>query len=210
MALAETTISAAVGVSDTEIKVASATSVAAGRLIRVDGELMQVRKSYVSASTTVPVFRGVDGSLAQAHPVSARIVHGDPADFAAAAGGSQVVPLVRNRRIISISAAGTCPLPAPGEDLMVILNGTSVIALTIPVPTKEMDGARLLIAAQGAGAHTLTFTGGLGDAGTGYDVITLNGTKKAAVEAVAVDETWVVPIAPAMGGTVTNIIGTIA
>ena len=42
MAFATTSLSTAVAVADKSIVVASATSVAAGRLIRIDGEMMQV------------------------------------------------------------------------------------------------------------------------------------------------------------------------
>src|SRR5438094_6161812 len=61
MALATTTLSSACAQGDVSIVVASATSVAAGRLIVIDQEEMQVAQSY-SSGTTVPVLRGRDGS----------------------------------------------------------------------------------------------------------------------------------------------------
>ena len=60
MAFATTTLSSAVGTSDISIVVASATSFAAGRLLIVDQELMQVTQAY-SSGTTIPVLRGRDG-----------------------------------------------------------------------------------------------------------------------------------------------------
>ncbi len=62
MALTATTLSSAVALTDKSIVVASATGFAAGAYVKVDGEFMQVDKSYTSGSTTVPVLRGRDGS----------------------------------------------------------------------------------------------------------------------------------------------------
>lgn len=210
MAFAETTLSSAVGLTDSSIALASATSVAAGRLIVVDDEVMQVTKDYTSG-TTVSVLRGRAGSIQSAHVSGARVTHGDPVDYVMAPGQSAAFPIAgRSRRIVSFSATGTVTLPPPGQDLVVILNGTSVIGLTVPVPTKELDGAQLIILANGVAAHTVTFTGGLSDAGTSYDVLTMNGTKAAGIVVFACNETWIAPTAPAMGGTVTNLIGSIA
>jgi hypothetical protein len=110
----------------------------------------------------------------------------------------------------SITATGTLSLPAAGTDLRVILNGTSVIALTIPVPTKDMDGTVLMIIGNGVAAHTLTFTGGLSGAGTSYDVITTNSAAPIALQAVAANGLWNSFVATPMSGTVTNITGGVA
>lgn len=212
MALATTTLSSAVAVNDNSIVVASATSMAAGRLIRIDDEWMQVVSSYVSG-TTVPVLRGQQGSVVAAHNASANVDHGLGSDFSVAPAGvanSAIVPSQRARRIISLSAAATLSLPASGEDLMVILNGTSVIALTIPVPTKDLDGCELSIIGNGAAAHTLTFTGGLSGAGSNYDVITVNATAPIACKFVACNGLWTAYAQVPIAGTVTNITGTVA
>jgi len=210
MAFAETTLSSACGLLDTNIVVASATSVAAGRLVLIDQEMMQVVQTYTSG-TTVPVVRGRDGTVQSAHVVTARVVHGLASDYdAPAAQTTTTYPLVRARQVVSITATSTLTLPSAGEDLMVILNGTAAITLTIPVPTTDMDGCELSIVANGVAAHLLTFTGGLSGAGAGYDVITINATAPAAFKFVACNDLWLVYCAPAMGGTVTNIIGSIA
>jgi hypothetical protein len=210
MALATTTLSTAVAATDTTIVVASATSVAAGRVVLIDQETMQVATGYVSG-TTVPVLRGRDGTVTAAHKVTANVTHGLASDFSLPAAQTSVTyPLIRSRQIISITATSTLTLPPSGEDLMVILNGTSVITLTIPVPTKDMDGCELSIVANGVAAHLLTFTGGLSGAGSNYDVITINATAPAAFKVVACNGLWLVYCGPAMGGTVTNIIGSIA
>lgn len=210
MALAETTLSAAVTVEDTSVTVASATSVAAGRLFQIDGELMEVSKSY-SSGTAVPVLRGRFGTATAAHVTSARIVHGNPSDFAPAIGSAAPFsPGGRVRRVVSVSATGTLTLPNPGEDMLVILNGTGAITLTIPVPTKELDGTQLIILSNGVAAHIPTFTGGLSGAGSGYDAVTINASAVAGLVVYACNEVWIAPFAPAMGGTVTNLIGSVA
>lgn len=211
MALAETTLGAAVTVNDNIITVASATSISAGRVLQVDGEIMQVTKAYVAAATQVPVLRGQLGTVTAAHVTSARIVHGDATDFGASGAGLSVnyPPNGRARLVTSVTATGTLALAPAGVDHLVTLNGTSVITLTIPVPTKDKDGDRLTIVANGAAAHVPTFSSGLGLAGSSYDAVTLNGTGTLALEVIACNEAWCMPCAPAMGGTVTNIIGTI-
>lgn len=199
-------------VTDNSIVVASATSVAAGRLIRIDSEWMKVNQSYTSG-TTVGVLRGQEGSAVLAHNTTANVTHGLAADFSAPPLGvsaAATVPATRARRTVSITATSTLALPSAGEDLFVILNGTSVITLTVPVPTKDLDGTELTIVGNGAAAHVLTFTGGLSGAGTSYDVITVNATAPIAVKVVAVNGLWTSIIATPMAGTVTNITGTVA
>ena len=210
MALAETTLSAAVGESAKEITVASATSIAAGRRCLIDGEVMEVAKNY-SSGTTVPVLRGREGTANASHVSAARVVHGDGVDFAPPVGSlAPFSPGGRVRRVITYSATGTITPPLSGEDMLVVLTGTSVIALTIAVPTKDLDGCRLTFVADGTAAHTLTFTGGIGGEGSGYDVVTFNSGGPCAIEAIACNEVWLVPFAPAMTGTVTNLVGGIA
>lgn len=210
MAFAETTLSSACAQTDVSIVVASATSLAAGRLVLIDGELMQVAKDYVSG-TTANVYRGLGGSAQVAHVASARVVHGLASDFSQPPPGAMVnFGLVRPRRVVSVSATGTLTLPSAGEDLIVVLNGTNAITLTIPVPTKEMDGTILIIVSQGAAAHVPTFTGGVGGAGSNYDAFTFNATGRLALMVVACDEVWCMVAAPGISGTVTNIIAGVA
>jgi hypothetical protein len=211
MALVETTLSSAVGASAKEIVVASATSVAANRVIQIGGEIMRVAKNY-SSGTTVPVLRGQMGSIQAAHVASERVVHGDAADFGTGYSFSPYTPTGRTRRIVSYTGttAATCELPKPGEDLLVVLNGSAINTLTVPVPTKDLDGCRITFVNSAGAAHIITFTGGLGGASTSYDVVTLNATGTCAMEVIACNEVWCGIFAPPMGGTVTNIIGSIA
>jgi hypothetical protein len=209
MALVTTTLSTAVAVADTTIVVASATSVSAGRLILIDQEMMKVIQSYVSG-TTVGVLRGLDGSATVAHKVTANVTHGAATDFSTPAS-QEVVTYAASRAVVvqSITATSSLTLPAAGTDLRVILNGTSAITLTVPVPTKDMDGATLMIIGNGAAAHVLTFTGGLSGAGSSYDVVTVNSTAPIAMQCVACNGLWNAFAAIPIAGTVTNVTGTI-
>ena len=213
MALATTTLSSAVAVTDNSINVASVTSLAPLRFVQVDQEMMQVSKAYVvGAANPIPVYRGVDGTVTLAHKVTANVVHGLAADWALNAPQQVTVLPVSARPVIcqSITATSTLTLPPAGCDLRVMLNGTSVITLTIPVPTKELDFCRLTICGNGAAAHLVTFTGGLSGAGSSYDVITVNATAPIAVEAMAANGLWNSIVNVPMAGTVTNITGTVA
>jgi hypothetical protein len=212
MALAETTLSSAVTASDRSIVVASATSFAAGRLVQIGGEMLQVTQGY-SSGTTIPVLRGRMGTASEAHVASQRVVHGDAADFNNAVGS--VAPMSAQphvRRIVSYTGttAATCDLPKPGEDLVVVLNGSAINTLTVPVPTKDLDGCMITLVNSAGAAHVITFTGGFGGASTSYDVVTLNATGTVAFSAIACNEVWVALMAVPMAGTVTNITGTVA
>lgn len=211
MALVRTTLSSACGAGDNSIVVASATGFAAGYRIQIDQEVMRVDTSY-SSGTTIPVIRGVDASCVAAHVATAGVVCGVGTDFPDPQPQTETLTKIsgRVRQIQSYSAAATITPPADGSDLTVVINGTSVVALTIAVPTKDMDGCELNIVSNGAAAHTLTFTGGLSGAGTSYDVITINATAPAAFKFIACNSLWMAYCQPPMGGTVTNIIGSVA
>lgn len=207
MALATTTLSSAVAVDDNSIVVVSATSIAAGRLVRIDDEFMQVGQGYVTASTTVPVLRGQQGSAVVTHAASANVTHGLGSDFSAPPSGisvASVVPASRARRIASYSAAGAITLPSSGEDVIAVINGTSALAMTLANPTKDVDGALLIVIANGKAAHTVTYTAGLGNGGTSFDVGTFSATLAGGCILMACNGFWVLignGIATATGAT---------
>ena len=210
MALTQTTLSAAVAVDQNFIVVASAAGFAAGNYILIDQEVMLVQSSYVSG-TTIPVVRGKEGTATSAHVVTAKVKTYLGSDSTGSAAQTLVTyPYVRATLVQSITATSTLTLPPPGCDLRVTLNGTSVITLTVPVPTTDMDGCLLTIVGNGAAAHVLTFTGGFSGAGTSYDVITVNATAPIAVQAIACNAVWVALAAVPLAGTVTNITGTVS
>ncbi len=211
MSLAETTLSSAVLVGDSSIAVASATSLAEGRLIQVDGEFMQVTKAYIVGSTTVPVTRGRDGTAQVAHNVTARVVHGDAADWGTPGAGAVTIgsPSGRPRKTIGYSAAASMALPKAGEDQVVHLDSTA-FTLTVPVPTKDLDGSVVTFVGTGGAAYVLVFTGGLSGASTGYTTITFNATGAVAFQVIAMNEVWVALAQIPVASTVTNVTATIS
>jgi hypothetical protein len=212
MALVRTTLSSAVAATDTSIVVASATGFSAGYILQVDQEVMKVGQTYTSG-TTIPVLRGQDGTVVGAHVSSAGVVAGTASDWSSPAAQTTVqFPIAgKARTIISYSAAGAITLPTPGADAVAILNGTSVLAMTVAAPSKDMDGCVLWIASNGAAAHTVTFTGGLSGASTSYDVITVNASAPVLLGPfMAVNSLWQAAVAVPMAGTVTNITATVA
>jgi hypothetical protein len=94
--------------------------------------------------------------------------------------------------------------------MRVILNGTSVITLTIPVPTQDLDGCLLMIVSNGVAAHVPTFTTGLNGVGAGYTAFTTAAGARCNMMAIACNGAWNVFSAPAWTGTVTKLIGGIA
>src|SRR5262249_44389198 len=211
MALATTTLASPLNVTDTVMTVANAASISAGRLVQIDQETLQVAQGYVVGSVQVPVLRGRDGSATAAHKVTANVTHGFASDWAVPAPQTVTVyPVQRGKVVASITATSTLPLPAAGNDMTVILNGTSVITLTVPPPTKDMDTTELTIMGNGAAAHAITFTGGLGGVGAGYTTLTNNASGPTAFKCVACNGVWVPLTATPISGTATKVIAGIA
>jgi hypothetical protein len=213
MAFTSTTLSTAVAIADKQIVVASATGFAVNQLVKIDQEIMLVAKSYVSG-TTIPVLRGQAGSATSAHVKTANVVTDAVTDniwASSPVGGTSVwSPVDRAVTITSVSATSSLTLPTDGSDMRVILNGTSVITLTVPVPTVDMDGVMLTILSNGAAAHVITFTSTLNNAGAGYTSFTNNASGTMALIVYACNGFWTVPTFPAWTGTVTKVVGGIA
>jgi hypothetical protein len=94
--------------------------------------------------------------------------------------------------------------------MVAVILGTNALAMTIAAPTKDMDGSLLYVLGNAAAAHTIQFVGGLSGAGSSYDIITVNATAPIGLVAMAVNGLWETFSAPALTGTVTNIVGGIA
>lgn len=212
MALVRTTLSSAVAASDTSVVVASATGFAAGYVFRIDGEDFKVGKTYLSG-TTIPCLRGQNGTAVSAHVSGAGVVAGTGSDWSVPSPQTDVqYPIAgRARSVTSYSATGAISLPTPGADAVAILNGTSVLAMTVAAPGKDVEGSLLWIASNGAAAHTVTFTGGLSGASTSYDVLTVNATAPVLLGPfMAVNSLWQAAVTVPMSGTVTNITAALA
>lgn len=199
MAFTNTTLSAAVGLNDTTVLIASLTGLSAGNLIRVDAEFMKVLSVPSAATVPVPVLRGQEGSAQVAHVTSARVVIGATpsnlitADWAQPAAGAPSIAAVssaRPRVLISVTATPTTVAPTPGVDTVVLLNGTSVINVTISAPGGGSDGDLCTVIGNGKAAHTCTFTTGLGAVGATADVATFAAGQQQGVMAMAAGVAW--------------------
>lgn len=191
MALATTTLSAACALRDKVITVASATSVAVGRFLLVDGEVMRVDGSYVTGSTSVPVLRGRNGTAQIAHVSSANVTHGAASDFQAMAVGvdSSYPANYLTRSVISYSAAGAISFGGAFLNIAII-NGTGALAMTLANPTKDQDGTILVVTGNGKAAHTVTYTAGLGNVGATADVLTFSATQAQGFVLVSANGFW--------------------
>lgn len=193
MALANTTLASACAATDNNVVVTSATSYAAGLYLLCDNELMQITKGYVSG-TTIPVQRGQDGTIAAAHPITANIeLFILPSDLPNPAPGTGVVaPIAARPRLVTSYTAAAAWTPQAGlGDELVILNGTSVVALTIVNPTKDQDGKLVTFAGNGKAAHTVTYTTtGFGNIGSTADVITFHATMAQSFQMIAIGGFW--------------------
>jgi hypothetical protein len=206
MALVRTTASSAIAASDTSIVVASAAGFAAGYLVRVDEEIMRVSTAYVSG-TTIPVIRGQNGTRVLAHPVTCSVIAGIASDWSNPDPTLAVqFPIAgRARPTLSYSASGAIDLPTPGNDLLVILNSTVALAMTLANPSKDMDGSILIIVGNGSAAHTVAPAAALNNAGSNFDTaITFAAGGKQVVPLIAVNEFWCI-FPSVAAGTLTNV-----
>ena len=215
MALATTTLTTALtgvaALAETSIVVASATSVAAGRIVQIDGERMKVAKSYVAGSTTVPVLRGQEGTFPDIHAASQNVIHGDPADFADNTPQATTPrPMVATYVVDSYSAAGAILFGAAQVTTAIIIE-TSTLAMTLAIPDKSMDGQILNIAGNGKSQSTITTTtAGFNNAGASYDVLTLQNAGNVWVSLMALNGFWTIQTSAGITGTVTALTAAIA
>lgn len=195
--MTRTTLSAAVAVDDKRVTLASITGLAVGSIILVNGERMRVTAVPSAATAPVDVLRGISGTKPVAHPITSGVAFGTPDEF------SHVSTLPgRTRDIRAYTAAGAITLPTPGRDMVAILNGTDALAMTIADPGKDNDGDILIIVGNGKAAHTVTYTAGWGDAGSGADVGTFDANGQGCMQFIAANETWV-PLPSPFSGTLT-------
>jgi hypothetical protein len=210
MALTTTTLNGAISANDTLVRVTSGTGFAKGSYLRIDDEmLLQTADAASSATTMIPVMRGVNGTAAKSHVTTANVTVGVGSDFTGdAVATASSYPLAgRQRRVQHYAAAGAITLPAPGTDMVAIIVGTSALAMTVAAPTKDMDGCVLTIFGNAKSASTIQFDGtvGLGNAGASYDIITLQNAGNVGVQVMAINGFWNIAAAPAITGTTTAI-----
>ena len=203
MALVNTTLAAAVAITDNVIVVASATSLTAGRIIKIDGEYLKINQAY-TGGVTVGVTRGQEGSVTAAHQSGANVMTALASDLATAPAALNEAVLYAGQMSVtttSYSAAGAIAFGL-SQWTVAIINGTSVLAMTIANPTKDQDGCYLHIVANGKAAHTVTYTAGLGNGGASFDVGTFSATLAMSSLLVACNGFWV-----SVGPTTATAIG---
>ena len=203
MALTATTLSAAVTNVQNTITVASATGFAAGNFVLIDQELMLVSNSYVSG-TTIPIsLRGVDGTAAVAHASSALVNTFLGSDQPGPGAPNAVIPYQTQRPVVfkSYTAAGALDLPSPGTDVRYQVVGTAK-AMTLAIPTKDLDGCLMTIYGTVGAAHTVTVSGGLGGGTTTSDVVTFHASVAQGVTFIASNALWN-PVSGLVGGAAT-------
>jgi len=205
MALVRTTASTAIAATDKSITVASATGFAAGYFVRMDEEIAKVAASYTSG-TIIPLIRGIDGTRVVAHAITCSVVCGTGADWSNPEAQTVDSFLIagRARSVTSYTADGAITHPVAGSDAVAILNGTTQWDMTLAVPGKDLDGSVLIIVGNGKAAHTVTVTGGIGAASTGYTVLTFDTGGQCAVQLIAANEVWV-PLPSPLSGTLTAV-----
>lgn len=211
MALTTTTLASAMLSTDTSMVVTSATGFAAGSKILIDQEMFQIVNSYISG-TTIPVIRGQEGTAVQAHASGANVTVGLGSDFATPGPQTDATYRIagKARTVTSYSATGAIALPTPGTDAVAILNGTTALAMTLANPTKDMDGSILIIVGNGKSASTVTYTAGIGNAGSSYDVLTAQTGGQVGLILMAANGIWVLIGGPPLTGTTTALTWAIA
>lgn len=212
MAKNNTTLSAAVAVSDEVLTLASGTGVSDGRYIVMGRELMQITKGNTAGTTTPRVKRGVQGTAPDSAVAGAAVTIQDASDMVAS-GPQQVVtyPAAITQCFDTYVAAGAISFGLAQWTFAQVL-GTSAIAMTVASPTIDQNGLLLTIIGNAKSASTLTIndgTTGIGNAGSGYDVLTLQNAGIVGQTFVASNGYWCLLSAP-LTGTVTALTMAIA
>lgn len=167
MSITNTTLSAAVGVTDQVIQVASATGITAPNFqtgsgitwLRIDQELMQVMGV---SGTVINVLRGQLGTPQQAHLINTAVVIGLPADFPSTNEilNTATIPQVNlggmNLQPVFLGgSADAIPNTVSGN---YVVKTAGVDAMTLAAPPLSADGIVVSIFSDTTNAHTITAT----------------------------------------------------
>lgn len=207
MSFASTTLSSAVGLTDTNIVVASASGIVAGMIARFGGETLVVAQNYQSG-TTIPVRRGQDSTAVITHPSGESITFGLGSDWQNPAAQTVATSQVagRARLVKTYSADGAIDLPTSGADQVAILDGTVALNMTLAAPGKELNGSLLYIFGNGKAAHVVTVTtDGIGGGGSNLDTLTFAAGALNGLVFMAQGALWALVGGSVLSGTLTNI-----
>lgn len=187
--------------NDTAMYLAALTGLTPGCLVGLDKEIVKVAAVPTAATLPIPIMRGVEGTAAAPHPLgtTARIgavatpgVLGDWTQPAAGAPSLAGIPSAPSRDVLGYAASGAITLPKIGCDMVAVLNGTTILAMTVASPTVGCDGSRLTIVGTGKAAHGITIATGLGGVGGTADVITFKADQTMGIDLMAVGTAWVI------------------
>ncbi len=159
MALTATTLNGAVALNATQVRLTSATGIAVGNILQVNGERMAV--SSIDLTPVIQVRRGINGTRALAHNTLAIAVFGLPEDFTS---------LNQSAEIVNYGADGA--ITPPTKATLVIITKATAAALTLAGPNTSAIGFNVQILSATAAAHTVTYTAGFYGDTTSSDVAT--------------------------------------
>jgi hypothetical protein len=167
MAITATTLSAAAGISDLVVVVASATGITAPNFTAGTGiTLLQINQEYFLVTgvsgTTVSVQRGYNGSPAQAHTSGDAVYIGTTSDFPYASEVLSTSTTTKQTEGIvtwnAINLVGlTDAIPATGG-FYVVKTSTAPDVMTLAAPAVSSEGVLLSIISDTTCAHTITAT----------------------------------------------------
>lgn len=191
MAWTTTTLGAAVGANDIQLKVAATTDFVKGRWIKIDNEILQQNGDV--DGLFVPVRRGQNGTQVATHPSGANCyVAVEASDLTGPVGQLAEATSASNQwrlPVYSYTASGAISA-TPGIH---VLNGTNALTMTLTDPTAEMDGQLLVIAGNGKAAHTVSLnaaSSSFGDAGSDNDVATFGTGGRQVFVCMALNLKW--------------------
>lgn len=187
MALTNTSLSGAVTLNATQIKLTAFTNPSSGgigprTIVVVDGESMLVADA--SLSPTLKVVRGYDGTKACAHNTLAPVVYGLTSDFTQEASTNGQA--AANELSLSVNSTD---VTLPVVDSTIYLTKAGVLAITINGPRADQDNTIRFVSLT-ANAHTITYTPGFYANTTSSDVATFPATAGAVFTIVARNGLW--------------------
>lgn len=202
-----TTLNGAITKDDTSIRVAAVTGFGTGYYIRLDNEWLLQTGAADATALTVPVKRGQNGTAAVAHVTSTPVVVTDDANDATSPQTvtqlAEPIPVSNQLSYprFTYVASGALTAQRGIHELL----GTSVLTMTLAVPSKMRDTDEMIIVSNGKAAHTVTLATAIGDAGSGYTVLTFPAGGKIACRLMAMGGIWVWSGGSPISGTATNI-----
>lgn len=197
MAVTTTTLAAPVAITASTVVVTSTANIAAGKMFRIDDEMMQVQQGFLGTNP-VGVLRGREGTVTAPHPITANVYVGLATDFQVTVPSgmpdSTFLPGSSPFTFTSYSATGAIAVPQVIGINVVVLNGTIALTMSLAPPPNDVDGAIIWVVGNGKAAHVVNVAGtaGLGNAGiAGYRTITFAAGAQNSFALIAANGAWV-------------------